>query len=58
MNKLYAIAMLTCVAFLGGCEAKVGTADWCADMDKKPKADWTANEAADYTKNCLLKSDE
>jgi hypothetical protein len=58
MNKLYAIGMLICVAFLAGCEAEVGSADWCTDMDEKPKADWTANEAADYTQNCLFKSSQ
>ncbi len=58
MSKFYSIAVLTCVALLAGCEAEVGSTDWCADMDKKPKADWTANEAADYTKNCLFKPEE
>ena len=26
---------------------------WCEKMDEKDKGDWTANEAADYAKNCV-----
>jgi hypothetical protein len=34
--------------------AKVGSDEWCADMDDKPKGDWTANEAGDYAKYCVI----
>ena len=34
--------------------AEVGSRAWCNQMDEKPKGDWTANEAADYARNCLL----
>lgn len=34
--------------------AKVGSDEWCEDMDEKPKGDWTMNEAGDYTKYCVL----
>jgi len=34
--------------------AKVGSPEWCDNMDEKPKGDWTANEAGDYAKYCLL----
>lgn len=37
-----------------GC-AKVGSDRWCKSLADKPKGDWTANEAADYAKHCLLK---
>ena len=40
---------------LSGCAAKVGSEQWCADMKSKPKGDWTANEAADFAKHCILK---
>jgi Protein of unknown function (DUF3012) len=33
---------------------EVGSKAWCDLMDKKPKGDWTANEAADYARHCLL----
>lgn len=34
--------------------AKVGSDAWCENMEEKPKGDWTANEAGDYTKYCLM----
>ena len=53
VSKLYAIVMLVCVAFLTGCEAEMGGADWCAEMDEKSKADWSANEAMKYAEDCI-----
>ena len=58
MSKLYAVAMLICAMFLAGCEAEVGGPDWCADMDEKSKADWTANEAEEYVKSCVFSASE
>ncbi|ABC27846.1 MULTISPECIES: DUF3012 domain-containing protein [Hahella] len=42
---------------LAGCSPEVGSKDWCEDMATKPKGDWTANEATDYAKHCLFRSD-
>ncbi|MGV6826791.1 MAG: DUF3012 domain-containing protein [bacterium] len=39
---------------VSGCAPQVGSEAWCDDMEAKPKGDWTANEAADYTKFCIL----
>jgi hypothetical protein len=47
------LAMLTAGALLAGC-APVGSARWCANMKAKPKGDWTANEALDFAKHCVL----
>ena len=43
-------------AMLGfaGC-AEVGSERWCHSMKEKPKGEWTANEAADFAKHCILK---
>lgn len=38
-----------------GCSAKVGSEQWCDAMKEKAKADWTANEAADFAKHCIFK---
>ncbi|MFB3146979.1 MAG: DUF3012 domain-containing protein [Nitrospirales bacterium] len=27
---------------------------WCESMKEKPKGDWTATEATDFAKHCLL----
>jgi hypothetical protein len=49
------VALALTLAFLvTGC-AKVGSEAWCNDMKEKPKGDWTANEASDFAKHCLLK---
>jgi hypothetical protein len=37
------------------CTPKVGSDAWCAAMSEKPKGDWTANQAADFARYCLLK---
>jgi hypothetical protein len=42
-------------AIIAGCAPEVGSERWCEAMDEKPKADWTAREAGDYTRHCLLR---
>ena len=44
-----ALALLTIA-----CAPEVGSKAWCEKMAEKPKADWSANEAADYAKHCLV----
>ena len=41
--------------FLTGCAPEVGSEKWCQAMNEKAKADWSANEAGDYAKHCLMK---
>lgn len=48
---LLAAAFLTA---LGACSPEVGSEEWCNDLKKKDKGDWTANEAADFAKHCIL----
>ena len=47
------LVVLAAAALLAGC-APVGSARWCANMKAKPKGDWTANEAVDFAKHCVL----
>jgi len=47
------LVMLAAAALLAGC-APVGSGRWCAAMKSKPKGDWTANEAMDFAKHCVL----
>jgi DUF3012 family protein len=51
------LVMLAASALLVGC-APVGSARWCANMKAKPKGDWTANEAVDFAKHCVLPDNE
>ena len=43
------------VLLLSACAPEVGSEAWCKSLAEKPKGDWSANEATDYTKHCLLK---
>jgi len=51
------LVMLAAAALLAGC-APVGSARWCANMKAKPKGDWTANEAVDFAKHCVLPNND
>lgn len=56
MRKLaIVLGMAVTLLMLQGCSPKVGSDEWCTDMKEKPKGDWTANEATDFAKHCLLK---
>ena len=43
------------VALVSACSPEVGSDEWCKNMKEKPKKDWTASEAANYTKYCIFK---
>ncbi|MGH8498988.1 MAG: DUF3012 domain-containing protein [Methylococcales bacterium] len=36
-----------------GCTPEIGNKAWCELMDKKPKVDWSLNDASEYAKNCI-----
>jgi hypothetical protein len=50
--------LLTSLLLLGACEPEVGSDAWCEKMAEKPKGEWTASEAGDYTKHCIFKSND
>lgn len=39
---------------VAACGPEVGSKEWCDDLKKKPKGEWTANEAGDFAKHCIL----
>lgn len=53
INKLFAASSL--ILAMTACTPEIGSDQWCADMKATPSGDWTANQAADYAKHCLLK---
>lgn len=57
MKKMLVLLVLSS-AMLAGCAPKVGSDRWCKAMEAKDKGDWSANEAADFAKHCLLKIKE
>ena len=42
------------LGLLVACAPEVGSERWCKMMDEKPKGEWSANEAGDYTKHCVF----
>ncbi len=42
------------VVVVAACSPEVGSKEWCDDMKEKPKGEWSANEAGDFAKNCVL----
>lgn len=52
-----ALSILCAVLVLStsvACAPEVGSQAWCDAMRDKPRGDWTANEALEFTKSCLL----
>jgi hypothetical protein len=47
------VAMVTLFAL--ACAPEVGSDAWCAEMKETPKGEWSANDAADYARHCVLK---
>ena len=41
-------------AMASACSQEVGSKEWCEDLRAKPKGDWSANEAMDFTKHCIF----
>ena len=55
VRKLFRlVALAGFAALLGACSPEVGSEDWCQDMKQKAKGDWTANEATNFAKHCIL----
>jgi len=54
--QLAAILSLGVFASMGltACSPEVGSKEWCAELKEKPKGDWSANEAAEFTKSCIF----
>ncbi|MCI5221375.1 MAG: DUF3012 domain-containing protein [Candidatus Electrothrix sp. AR4] len=56
MKKCVCVMLLSGAALtLSGCLAEVGSERWCNNMKEKPKSDWTASEAVDFAKHCIIK---
>jgi hypothetical protein len=52
------LTVVTTVLLLTACAPEVGSERWCKALEEKPKGDWSSNEAADYTKHCVLRAGE
>jgi hypothetical protein len=52
MKKMMSVLIIG--AFLTGCSPTIGSEEWCNALKEKPKGDWTATEAKDFTKHCIF----
>ncbi|MCC5796048.1 MAG: DUF3012 domain-containing protein [Methylophaga sp.] len=54
--KKAGLALTAAIFSIGlmACSPEVGSEKWCEQLQDKSKADWTANEAKDFAKHCLL----
>ncbi|BDZ73803.1 hypothetical protein GCM10025856_15220 [Methylophaga marina] len=55
---IYSAALLGSFLLITACNPEVGSEDWCQMMKDKAKGDWTANEAADFTRFCIFPSND
>jgi hypothetical protein len=58
MNAIKIFGIFVVLSFMAGCSPEVGSKEWCEEMDKKPKSEWTANEAKEYATNCIIRKSE
>jgi len=56
MSKLlfFMPLLLTGPLLLSACGAELGSERCCKALKDKPKGEWTANEAADFTRYCVF----
>ena len=55
MITRYSAVIGAVAVLLAACSPEVGSDEWCNDMKEKATGDWTANEASDFAKSCVLK---
>lgn len=58
MKKYILLGCIPFMMLLTACTPDVGSPEWCNQMDQKVKGDWSANEAAEYAKNCIFRKQE
>lgn len=58
MKKILLFGLFASTVLMNGCSPEVGSKAWCELLDETPKGDWSMNEATDYAKHCIFRSDE
>ena len=49
-----ALLLVGMTVLLLGCAPEVGSERWCEAMREKARGDWTANEALEFARSCVL----
>lgn len=57
IKKFSAVSILLSFT-ITACAPAVGSKEWCEDLKEKDKGDWTAEEAKDFAKHCIFRSDD
>ena len=52
------VTMAVRAVLIASLATAVGSKRWCAAMRDKVRGDWTANEALDYARHCVLAGDD
>jgi hypothetical protein len=52
--RAVAIVLAAVTTLLAACAPEVGSPRWCQGMREKPRGDWTANEALEFARECVL----
>ena len=52
--KLGFMAMILGMFVVSACSPEVGSKEWCDAIKEKPKSEWNANEATEFTNSCLM----
>lgn len=51
-------AILFVIFSASACTPEVGSEKWCQMMKDTAKGDWTANQAADFTRHCIFPNND
>jgi hypothetical protein len=46
--------MAAVTSWLAACTPEVGSERWCEQIRDKARGDWTANEALEFARSCVL----
>jgi hypothetical protein len=49
-----AMLLIGATVWLAACAPEVGSERWCELMREKARGDWTANEALEFARSCVL----
>jgi hypothetical protein len=49
-----AATALLLLGALSACEPEVGSERWCEAMRDKPRGDWSANDALEFARHCVI----
>lgn len=54
MRSVMRAILIFVTIWLAACEPEIGSERWCENMREKPRGDWTANEALEFARSCVL----